>query len=132
MTAKPEPAAPFIRAAPVRLSQLASEMRGWDYEDIRAALIACSEAGWTDEQIYRAVFRLLLLENGDPASLRAEARNPLKRQAADPNNPVGLPRDPEVKNLLRRAVADSDAATAEQRARERMPLRDLSRPGDAA
>ena len=82
MTAKTEPAEPFVKPAPRRLAQLAAEMRGWDYEEIRAGLIACSTAGWTDERIYREIFRLLLLEDAAPADLRVMARDPTKRLPA--------------------------------------------------
>jgi hypothetical protein len=64
-----------VRPAPKQLAQLAEVMRGWDYEEIRAAIIAVSHAGWDDERIYREVFRLLLLEDASPADLRNSARS---------------------------------------------------------
>ena len=74
-----EPAEPFVKPAPKRLAMLAAEMRGWAYEDIYSALIACHDAGWGDEQIYRETFRLLLLEDSGPADLRVMARDWTKR-----------------------------------------------------
>jgi hypothetical protein len=66
-----------FRAAPKHLAMLAASMRdGWDYEDTRQALIACHDAGWTDERIYRETFRLLLLADSGPADLRQRARDP--------------------------------------------------------
>ena len=115
-----EPAAPFIRPAPIRLAQLAAEMRGWDYEEIRAGLIACSTAGWTDERIYREMFRLLLLEDAAPADLRVMARDWTKRLSVA-DGPDGSPQNPETAALLRQAVENANAATAAQQARERNP-----------
>ena len=65
----------FIQPAPKHLAMLAVSMRDWDYEEIRAALIAVSEASWPAERIYRETFRLLLLEDATPADLRNAARN---------------------------------------------------------
>jgi hypothetical protein len=65
--------------APKQLAMLAATMRDdWPYDEIRAALIACSEAGWTAERIYRETFRLLLLADSGPKDLRMAARNPLR------------------------------------------------------
>jgi hypothetical protein len=64
-----------VQPAPKQLAMLATAMRGWDYEEIRAAIIAASHAGWDDERIYRETFRLLLLRDGCPADLRNAARN---------------------------------------------------------
>jgi hypothetical protein len=58
---------------------LAAAMRGWDYEEIRAAIIAASQAGWDSERIYRETFRLLLIGDATPADLRQASRNPLRR-----------------------------------------------------
>lgn len=65
-----------IQPAPKQLAQLAVAMRDWDYEEIRTAIIACSQAGWPDDRIYREVFRLLLLKDAAPADLRQAARDP--------------------------------------------------------
>jgi len=35
-----------VQPAPKQLAMLAAAMRGWDYEEIRAAIIAVSHAGW--------------------------------------------------------------------------------------
>ena len=64
-----------VQPAPKQLAMLAQAMRGWDYEEIRAAILAASQAGWDDDRIYRETFRLLLLEDGDPGDLRNAARN---------------------------------------------------------
>lgn len=68
-----------FRPAPKHLAMLAAEMReDWPYEATRAALIACSQAGWSDERIYRETFRLLLLPDSAPGDLRQASRNPLR------------------------------------------------------
>jgi hypothetical protein len=73
MTARPP--ADFIYPAPKQLAVLAANMRpDWDYEQTRTALIAVSGAGWTDDQIYREMFRLLLLREATPDDLRNAAR----------------------------------------------------------
>jgi hypothetical protein len=78
----------WIRPAPKQLAQLAQEMRGWDYDDIRQAIIACSQAGWDDNRIYRATFQLLLREDATPGDLRLASRDPIGRRplavVADP------------------------------------------------
>ena len=65
-----------IQPAARELAALAAAMRGWDAEETLAAILAAKHAGWTFEQVYREVSRLLLLEDGTPASLRHAARAP--------------------------------------------------------
>lgn len=64
-----------VQPAPKQLAMLAAAMRGWNYEEIRAAIIAASQAGWDDDRIYRETFRLLLTGDATPADLRNAARN---------------------------------------------------------
>ncbi len=71
-----------FQPAPKQLAQLAAAMRGWDYEEIRTAIIAASQAGWDIDRIYRETFRLLLLEDATPADLRQASRNPFQRDTA--------------------------------------------------
>jgi hypothetical protein len=73
-----------VQPAPKQLAMLAAAMRGWDYEEIRAAIIAASQAGWDDERIYRETFRLLLIEDGCPADLRLASRRPTQPPAGEP------------------------------------------------
>ena len=115
-----EPAEPFVKPAPKRLAMLAAEMRGWAYDDIYSALIACHEAGWDDLRIYRETFRLLQLEDSSPADLRVMARDWTKRPSAA-GGPAGSPQSPETAALLRQAVENANVATAAQQARERNP-----------
>jgi hypothetical protein len=70
-----------FQPAPKQLAMLATAMRGWDYEEIRAAIIAASQAGWGSERIYRETFRLLLLADASPADLRIASRNPARGEA---------------------------------------------------
>jgi hypothetical protein len=72
----------WIQPAPKQLAVLAAAMRGWDYEDIRTAIIAAHAAGWEDDRIYRETFRLLLREDASPADLRQAARNPTRPVSA--------------------------------------------------
>lgn len=128
--ARIDPAEEHIKPAPKALAMLAVEMRGWAYDDIRAALIACSEAGWTTGRIYREVFALLMREDGVPADLRNAARNPLR--SLEPRG-SGRPEDPKVVSAIEQAKRASDAATArfQAQARGTQPARDDG-PKDAA
>lgn len=100
-----------FQAAPKQLAQLAAAMRGWDYEEIRTAILAASQAGWETDRIYRETFRLLLLGDATPADLRQASRNPFRRDAA----------------------AAADGRTAAEKAREMYPaLRHREDPQDGA
>lgn len=81
----------WIRPAPKQLAQLAAEMRGWDYDDIRQAIIACSTAGWDDRRIYRETFRLLLREDATPDDLRLASRDPVRSG----RRPLAVVADPD-------------------------------------
>ena len=73
-----------IQPSPKQLAMLAAAMRGWDYEEIRAAIMAASQAGWDDTRIYRETFRLLLVKDGCPADLRQASRSPIRRDGGEP------------------------------------------------
>jgi len=65
------------RLAIKALAVLAAEMRpDWDYRETGQAVFACSQAGWSPEQIYREAFRLLLIADSGPADLRHKAAKP--------------------------------------------------------
>lgn len=124
-----DPAEGFIRPAPKELCQLAQAMRGWPYDDIRQAVIAASQAGWSAGRIYREVFRLLLTEDSGPADLRAAARSPVSRLGPRGS---GVPRDPQVVSLVEQAKRAADAATAAQQAQARGARRDGDPEGGEA
>ena len=65
----------WLQPAPKRLAMLAEGMHGaWGYEDTLQALIACHDAGWPDDKLYRETFRLLLVKDSAPDDLRHLAR----------------------------------------------------------
>lgn len=68
-----------IQPAARELVALAAAMRGWDSDESMAAVIAARTAGWDFEHVSREVFRLLLLEDGEPAGLRNLVRNATAR-----------------------------------------------------
>jgi hypothetical protein len=73
--------APWILPSPKRLAMLADGMRAsWPYEDTWQAVKACHDAGWTDTQIYRETFKLLLIKDSTPKDLLLLARQPGKRE----------------------------------------------------
>ncbi len=72
---EPQPAAP-------QLVDLAVAMRGWNRDDITAAMLAARQAGWDWERTAKEVWRLLWTEDGEPAALRAACRDPLRREPA--------------------------------------------------
>jgi hypothetical protein len=96
----------WLHPAPRQLAMLAQEMRGWDYEDIRQAIISCSQAGWDDKRIYRETFLLLLREDATPDDLRLLARNPARAG----RRPLAVVADPDEQaraTAYSRAQADA-------------------------
>lgn len=112
----------YPKAAPMRLAQLAVEMRGWDYDDIRGALIACSEAGWPVLRVYTETFRLLLRDDATPGDLREAAKDPAKATRS-----LSVVADPDE---VARAAAYSKRKTDELRAQ--LPVPAPTPPGGAA
>lgn len=103
----PQPAVPQLVA-------LASAMRpDWDSEDLGMAILAASQAGWEWERIAREVWRLLWIEDGAPASLRAACRSPLDRPQPGGWTPAksGAPKSEEVRAMLDAARSQCDAIT---------------------
>ena len=98
-----------IQPAARELAALAYAMRGWDPEHTMSAMIAAKNAGWDFERTAREVFRLLLLEDGDPAGLRHAAAN-LLRPAALPGPDTYGQGAARARELLGRRHDDPDAA----------------------
>lgn len=67
-----------LKPAPKQLAWLAAEARGgeWTYKATADALLACSNANWPAERIYRETFRLLLVADSGPDDLRKLAAKP--------------------------------------------------------
>jgi hypothetical protein len=68
----------FIEPAARELADLGAAMRDWDRRDLLDAMLAAKNAGWSFEQVFREVVRLLLREDGDPAGLRHASRHPFR------------------------------------------------------
>jgi hypothetical protein len=72
-----------IQPATGELQALAAAMRpDWDRDQLAQAILAAKNAGWTFEQVFRYVVRLLVREDAAPAELRHAAANPLRPEAA--------------------------------------------------
>jgi len=98
-----------LQPAPGELVALAAAVRpDWDRDALANAVLAAKTAGWTWEQVFRYVVRLILREDATPAELRHAAARPAR--AGDPS------------------PADGEAWAA--RAREMLLHRD--EPGSAA
>lgn len=100
----------WLRAAPKHLAMLAREARDWDYEETWQAVKACHDAGWTDTQIYRETFKLLLIKDSTPRDLLLLARQPGKR---DPRPGEGLPTREDAVQALAEFRARAAALNAE-------------------
>ena len=98
-----------IRDARRELTALAAAMRGWDEGRTTAAMLAAEHAGWDFEQIAREVFRLLLMDDGEPRALLHLARNTSVR-ATDPPKSDGAAWAAEARQrLLQRGEPGSAA-----------------------
>ena len=109
-----------IQPAARELAALAYAMRGWDPEHTMSAMIAAKNAGWDFERTAREVFRLLMLEDGEPAALRHAAGSLLRPVDSKPAD------DGHRGELLSPVRAHLDAINAAKRAARDNP------PGDAA
>lgn len=99
-----------VRPAARELAALAYAMRGWDPEHTTSAMLAAKNAGWSFEQVFREVSRLLLLEDGDPAALRHAAGSLFRPVTGEPaDGPAQAARAREMYPVLRHRDG-SDAA----------------------
>jgi len=101
-----------IQPAARELTALAYAMRGWDPEHTMSAMLAAKNAGWDFERTAREVFRLLLLEDGDPAALRHAAASLLRPVDSKPaDSPSAAAKAREMyPNLRHRDDPPGDAA----------------------
>ena len=68
-----------IQPATSELQALAAAMRpDWNRDQLGQAILAAKNAGWTFEQVFRYITRLLVREDADPAELRHAAAHPIK------------------------------------------------------
>lgn len=65
-------------AVPELVRFAAATRTDWDADDLDAAILAALQAGWEWDEVYREVHRLLLIEDGSPASLRAKCKSVFK------------------------------------------------------
>jgi hypothetical protein len=98
-----------IQEARRELAILAAAMRGWDPEHTMSAMLAAKNAGWDFALVSREVFRLLLLEDGEPAGLRNLVRNATARAGIPA--PTDYPSAAaQAREALMRRHDDPDAA----------------------
>jgi hypothetical protein len=89
---------PDICAAPDELLALARAVRpAWDHDILAAALLAASQSGWTWDRTLAETVRLMRSPDGSPWDLKRAAADPFRR----PDASAGLPRSPEVAELVR-------------------------------
>jgi len=98
-----------IQPAPDELRALARRMRpDWDHDVLANAILAAKNAGWTWEQVFRYVVRLVLRGDSDPAELRHAAANPIR--VPDGKTPRWHDRAAEARERLLHRNDDPDAA----------------------
>jgi hypothetical protein len=68
-----------VQAAPIRLADLAEEMRpDWDRAQFDGVLAAARGAGWSWHRTFKLVSQLLLDESATPRDLAVAIRDPLR------------------------------------------------------